>query len=519
MIGQHLKHFRILDALGSGGMGEVYLAEDTRLRRRVALKVVPAETAANPGRLRRFRDEARTVAALNHPNIVTLHSVEEVGEVHFLTMELVEGRTLDELIPPNGLPAESALELAVPLADAVAAAHRNGVTHRDLKPQNVMVTTAGRVKVLDFGIAKRDRPGIAEVHDDEVTLTVSATGSITGTVPYMAPEQLQGQPASPRSDVFALGVLLYEMVTGKRPFAGESPVDVLVSILRDPPRPLGGVAGCPAALERILERCLHKDPQQRYEDAGELRQDLEELRLALVSGFSDGRLPEAYASRAAAPPAPRRRWPAAAAVVLGLGILGLALPHGDAFERAAAAVSSLEHAGDPVGGLSERKKIAVLPLEDLGPAGDEFFTAGISEELTSRLTGVSGLGVVSRSSAQRLAEGEGEDAAEPAVDYILRGTVRWSRTADGADRVRVTPQLIRVADATQVWSQRFDRVLEDNLEVQSEIAEQVLREIDPILLPPPEEASAAPGTRGAEGVAASPGRPSDELRLGGTVAG
>jgi eukaryotic-like serine/threonine-protein kinase len=270
-----LAHYRILGPLGSGGMGEVYLAEDQKLGRRVALKVLPADLAGDPVRLERFRREARTVAALNHPNIVTLYSVEEAGGVHFLTMELVEGETLAPRIVPGGLPADEILRLALPLAGAVAAAHTQGITHRDLKPANVMIARDGRLKVLDFGIARRAE-NAANTADASAGLTVD--GRVLGTVPYMSPEQVRGLPVDGRSDVFSLGTLLYELAAGEHPFAAPSAAETVSKILRDTPAPVTEHnPALPPALGHIIARCLEKDAELRYQDAGALRDALQNL--------------------------------------------------------------------------------------------------------------------------------------------------------------------------------------------------------------------------------------------------
>src|SRR5210317_1368231 len=237
MIGRSLAHFTITGLLGRGGMGEVYQAVDNKLGRDVALKVLPADMAADPARLARFVREAKMVAGLNHPNIVTLFSVEEADGVHFLTMELVEGKTLDDLVPSNGLTLERFFELATPIADAVASAHGRGIVHRDLKPTNVMVTDQGRrVKVLDFGLAKltetRTPDGLTEMPTEALT----QEGIVVGTPHYMSPEQAKGDVVDQRSDIFSLGVVLFEMATGRRPFQGESSIELLSSVLKDTPQ-------------------------------------------------------------------------------------------------------------------------------------------------------------------------------------------------------------------------------------------------------------------------------------------
>lgn len=296
MIGTKLAHYEILAKLGAGGMGEVYRARDTRLDRDVALKILPAEMAADPDRRMRFEREAKAVAALNHPHIVTIHSVEEVNGTHFLTMELVDGKTLSELIPKDGMSLERFFQVAVPLAEAVTAAHAKGITHRDLKPANVMVGNDGQLKVLDFGLAK-----LLEPPDPGSAQTVAAgsatqEGKILGTVAYMAPEQAEGKPVDPRSDVFSLGVLLYEMATGERPFKGDTNMSTITSILRDdPPSVTELKRGLPRHLSRIVKRCLVKDPDRRYQTAHDLRNDLLEFKEELDSGEFTAETPVAAA--------------------------------------------------------------------------------------------------------------------------------------------------------------------------------------------------------------------------------
>jgi len=324
MIGTSLGHYRVLDTLGKGGMGEVYLAEDTSLDRRVALKVLAPSLSADADRRERFAREAKAIAALNHPNIVTVHSVEHVGDVHFLTMELVDGRTLGELIPAAGLPLDRLLGFAIPLADAVAAAHDRGITHRDLKPANVMVTTDGRLKVLDFGLAKlAAAPG--PLGSDETALgssPLTGEGRIVGTVSYMSPEQAEGKAVDHRSDIFSLGVMLYELATGARPFTGDTSLSVLSSIVKDTPRPVTDLnPRVPRELGRVIRRCLVKDPEQRFQSAKDLRNELQELLRDIASGELD-----APAALAAVLPKRRARfrlamWIAAGAVVVTIAAL------------------------------------------------------------------------------------------------------------------------------------------------------------------------------------------------------
>jgi serine/threonine protein kinase len=293
LIGQTLSHFKITAKLGEGGMGEVYRADDTQLKREVALKVLPAAMAASPERLERFQREAEAVAALNHPNIVTIHSVEHDQGVHFLTMEMVDGESLALSLQPGALPMAKALRIGAAIADALGAAHDRGVVHRDLKPANVMLTADERVKVLDFGLAKLAREPDGEANEDATSLPtqvkpLTQEGVVLGTAPYMSPEQARGLPADARSDIFSLGCLLYEAATGIRAFSAESSIDTLHRVIHDEPESLANRAPqAPVQLEWILRKALAKDPANRYQSAGEMAVD---LRTALRDLESDATL-------------------------------------------------------------------------------------------------------------------------------------------------------------------------------------------------------------------------------------
>ncbi|MCU0242562.1 MAG: protein kinase [Vicinamibacteria bacterium] len=303
--GQTIGHYVILDRLGRGGMGEVFSAKDTRLDRTVALKVLPPEMVHDPERMQRFSREAKTLAALSHPNIVTIFSIEEIDEWHVLVMELVAGQTLRGAIAKEGLGLARLLEIAESLAEALAAAHERGVTHRDLKPENIMLTDSGRLKVLDFGLAKITTEQQFSGAPDHSTLT--RDGVILGTVPYMSPEQAQGKPIDQRSDVFSLGIIIYELLTGQRPFQGGNLAELISSILRDAPRSISTLRPqTPPALKLIIKRCLEKAPKDRFQSAGELHAALRALRHELVieSAISSGRkrMLSTTARRAAAGP-------------------------------------------------------------------------------------------------------------------------------------------------------------------------------------------------------------------------
>ena len=300
--GARLGPYEILAAIGAGGMGEVYRARDARLGREIAIKVLPESATSDPERRARFEREAKAVAALNHPNIVTIHAVEEADGVPFFTMEYVDGRTLTQVIPPRGLPLDELLRIAIPVTDAIGAAHQHGILHRDLKPANVMVTADGRVKVLDFGLAKL-KEAVAEVAaGSQPTAEATDEGRILGTVAYMSPEQAEGKGLDPRSDVFSLGVLLYEMATGQRPFKGDTSVAIISAILKDSPGSVTDLRpDLPRDLAKILKRALTKDPEHRYQSAKDLRNDLETLKEDLDSG-EIARAPRVLAG-------PRWRWP------------------------------------------------------------------------------------------------------------------------------------------------------------------------------------------------------------------
>ncbi len=554
-VAPSISNYEILSQLSSGGMGAVYLAEDLKLHRKVAIKALTPEWAADPDRYRRFRWEAQVLAKLNHPNIVTIYAIEEEEGAHFLIMELVEGKTLDRLIPSVGMSAEEIFRVAIPLADALAAAHERGIIHRDLKPGNVMVTDDGRVKVLDFGLAKRQdsavTPGAAQINAHQPETQV---GQMMGTIPYMSPEQLQGDTIDPRTDIFSLGIILFEMATGSRPFEGKTWGDLASSILRDKPPSVTMLnVYLPRHLGRIIRHCLEKDPQRRFQTALDLRNELEELQREMLTGevrtgeaglradsdirsgasmlraeresssdvlsrsFFDSGEPRSSAgtekgnrvpatqpdlSDVLAPDHEKKRdgekWIAVGATLL-VAIAVAALFWLRAGGDGRGAPASTPEPPAPVV-ADDRNRIVVLPLENLGPEEHAYFAAGITDEITSRLASVSALQVISRTTALQYDRAEKtaqQVGAELGVDYLLDGTVRWSTGGD-ENRVRVTPQLIRVVDDTQIWSERYDRVIDDIIAVQSEIAAEVIRQLDIALLEPEREALAASPTGNLE---------------------
>ncbi len=486
--GTRLGPYEILAALGAGGMGEVYRARDTRLGREVAVKVLPAAFSAHPEWLRRFEQEARTTGLLNHPNILAIYDIGTHEGCPYVVSELLEGETLRQRMAGAALPPRKAVDYALQTAHGLAAAHEKGVVHRDLKPENLFVTKDGHVKILDFGLAKLSPVAApsraASATDSEETEAPSTPpdtqpGAVLGTVGYMSPEQVRGRSSDHRSDIFSFGAVLYEMLSGQRAFRGGSVVETMSAILKeDPPELTGMQRHVPPALERVVRRCLEKSPEERFQSARDLGFALEDAAAATASAPS---------SVTAAPvPAHSRRWLALAlagfAALLLVAGYALLSRRGPPAERPAPATATAP------------KKIVVLPFENLGAAEDEYFASGITDEITSRLAVVRGLGVISRTSAlqyKKAAKTAKQIGAELGVDYVLEGTVRWERSAEGKSRVRVTPQLIRVSDDTHVWAGRYDRVMDEIFQVQSEIAEQVIAQLDVALLQPERTAMTA----------------------------
>ena len=482
MKGSLFGHYKILRRLGRGGMGEVWAAEDTKLNRQVALKVLPPEMAANPERVERFEREAKAVAGPDHPNIVTIYSVEEADGVHFITMQLVEGKTLAALTPRNGFPLEKVFDLAIPLADAISAAHQQGIVHRDLKPSNIMVSDDGSVKVLDFGLAKLvEKPLWDEAGSQLSTAlhghgpeTLTEEGKILGTVTFMSPEQMEGKPVDHRTDIFSLGIIFYKMATGEHPFKGDSMASLMSAIIKDTPTPVSDVnRALPRHLGRIIKHALEKDPEHRFQSAKDLRNELGELRKEVE--FATPLTGTSLAHPALRKPG-KLSLALAGALLLLIGYF--LVPRGENSE-----VPGVEPRPGVAAG---RQRIAVLPLENLGPEEEEYFAAGITDEITSRLASISSLGVISRTSAMQYKENRPSTqqiGEELGVDYILEGTVRWARGED-ANRVRITPQLVRVADDTQLWAQSYNFAIDDIFEVQSEIARTVVDRLGTTLLEP-----------------------------------
>ena len=449
VIGKSLGPYRIRSLLGTGGMGEVYLGDDTRLGRQVAIKVLPAEVASDPYRLDRFEQEARAAAALNHPHIAVVHDVgSEPGTdgetVHFMVQEYLRGQSLRERLDARPLPLERALALAVEVGEALGAAHRAGIVHRDLKPDNVFVTEDGHAKVLDFGLAKVTKGATPASGSASKAPTKLGTvvGQVIGTAGYMAPEQIEAVvEIDHRADLFAFGCVLYEMVTGRRAFDGQSVTDTLSCVLHRQPEPLQGIdAALPEELERIVNKCLAKDRARRYQGTADVVVDLRELRSSIEAG---------------------------AAVALQ-----------DAGGTAPVAAGALRRGRAPTAAEStdiDPRSIAVLPFESDDP-DQEHLANGLSEELVNVLAQSEGLMVISWGSSRAAAEANlSADSIGRllGVAHLLAGSVRRS-----GQRLRITPRLIEVATDRQIWSDVFEETVSDIFEIEDRITAAVADELE-----------------------------------------
>jgi serine/threonine protein kinase/tetratricopeptide (TPR) repeat protein len=455
-------------------MGEVYRARDSRLGREVAVKVLPAELAGEPDRLSRFEQESRSASALNHPNIVTIYDVGREGALSYIAMELVEGRSLRELLVAGPLPLRRALAIGTQIADGLARAHSAGIVHRDLKPENVMVTDDGLVKILDFGLSivrsldatGREQAAAAQDPMAEIDPSAARTvtgyanltepGTVLGTVGYMSPEQAVGRAVDFRSDQFPLGAILYELVTGTRAFQRPSAVETLSAILRDEPEPLATVAPeAPEGLRWIVERCLAKEPEERYASTRDLARDLANLRDRSSQTTTSG-APGTPPSAEALPS--RSRFPASRA----LAALALA-----ALAAAAVVLLRPRSSAPPV-----ERSLAILPFQNLGRGtDDEYFADGMTESLITDVAKSRGLVVIARNSVFAY-KGRTVDlrkvARELGVQYVLEGTVQ---RAGGT--VRINAQLVDAATGRHLWAEKYDRPLADIFALQDDISNRI----------------------------------------------
>jgi serine/threonine protein kinase/Flp pilus assembly protein TadD len=455
LVGATVSHYRITGLLGSGGMGVVYEAEDTRLERRVALKVLSDEMQRDPSVLERFQREARAASALNHPGICTVHAIEQHDGQHFIVMELLEGQTLAKRIGRQPLDLAEILDLGIQIADALESAHAKGIVHRDLKPVNLIVNARGQIKILDFGLAKigaltnyaGDVSSDSRVETSLDRKDLTLAGMVMGTVHYMSPEQARGQLTDGRTDLFSLGAVLYQMVAGELPFQGDTQAVVFDSILNRDPRPLAEVnPAMPAALGQIIGKALEKDRNLRYQSATDLKTDL--LRLKRDS---------------------------------------------DSGQRREAELGNSKGGSPGPAGRSAKHSVAVLYFQNLsGAKDDEYFRDGITEDIITELSKIQGLETFSRSTVLAYRDKPATTAQigqQIGAAYVLEGSLRRA-----GERLRINAQLVDTQTDHPVWSERYDREMKDVFEVQDEIARKIAEALRIKLTPQEKEALAAKPT-------------------------
>src|SRR5436190_16450806 len=457
IVGESIAHYRIESLIGVGGMGQVYLARDERLGRKVALKFLPERLTANNTQLSRFKSEARAASALNHPNILTVYEIGREANRHFITTEFIEGVTLRATLAGGRMSMHDAMEVAVQVASALAAAHKTGVVHRDIKPENIMIRPDGYVKVLDFGLAKLIEQKLASDNQDLTITNTQQThpGLLVGTPRYMSPEQMRGEKADARSDIWSLGAVIYEMVGGVPAFAGATPSDCIASILKTEAPPLSRVApAAPTELQSILHKALRKNRDERYQTIAEMVADLRSLKGKLERAASTPKIQPAWLWTAAV----------AAIVLIGIGTLF--------FARYRSSPVAARSPISPATAQIPEKSIAVLPFENRSRDADNaYFADAIQDEILTRLSKIAELKVISRTSTQHYKSTPAnvpDIAKQLGVAHILEGSVQKS-----GDTVRVNVQLIKAANDAHVWADTFDRKLTDTFSVESEVAKAI----------------------------------------------
>jgi TolB-like protein/Flp pilus assembly protein TadD len=469
--------YKIIEQLGTGGMGAVYRVEDTKIGQDIALKLIKPEIASDKKTIERFRNELKTTRMISHRNVCRMFDLGDAEGTHFITMEYIPGEDLKSFIRRVGqLPSGKAISIAKQVCEGLAEAHRLGVVHRDLKSNNIMIDKEGNARIMDFGIARSlEAKGI------------TGAGVMIGTPEYMSPEQVEGKEIDQRSDIYSLGVILYEMVTGLVPFEGDTPFTIGVKHKSEMPKdPKELNSQISDDLSHVILRCLEKEKEKRFQSAGEVRSELTNIEKGMPTTERKILDKKPLTSKEITVTF-RKPW-LMIAVILAVVVATLAVIFFLIKEK-------------PVTPSLKKNMLVVLPFENLGPPEDEYFADGITEELTSRLAALHGLGVISRSSAIQYKKTDKtikQIGEELGADYVLEGTVRWDRSTEGKGRVRVTPQLIRVSDNTHLWSERYDRIIEDIFVVQSGIAEQVIKQLDLTVLEPERNALLAQPTDNIE---------------------
>ena len=459
MIAEKISHYRILDKLGAGGMGEVYLAEDTRLGRQVALKFLPASYQYDPDRRARFLKEARAASALRSPNIAAIYDIGEHEDSMFIVMEYVEGELLSHKLRRGPTTASEAIDIAMQIADALDEAHSIGIIHRDIKSSNLIITGRGLVKILDFGLAKVLAQQ-AEVEDDNPDRTMlfgkeTLPGVVLGTASYMSPEQARGLEVDQRSDIFSLGVVLYEMLTGKRPFEGATTSDLIVSILeRDPPPLARFSAEVPANLEWIVAKALRKERQERYQTAKDLGVNLKNLKQALE--FEANLIRTTNLEASSAPLAPRSTGPRSTGEVTGAEDSSSGMTDAGAAPRRRRSRKAID-------------SIAILPFANVSNEPDtDYLSDGITESIINNLSQLPRLRVMARSTMYRY-KGKSVDPQQTGRDLGVRAVLA-GRVLHRGETLLISTELVNVTDGSQLWGEQYSRHLDDIFAVQEEIS-------------------------------------------------
>jgi TolB-like protein len=460
MIGKTISHYRIIEKLGEGGMGVVYKAEDITLGRTVALKFLPSELTRDADAKKRFIEEARAASALDHPNICTIHEVAQTEDGQtFIAMAYYEGEDLKSKIERGPLKLDEALDIAVQIAQGLAKAHGQGIVHRDIKPANVLITKDDLVKIVDFGLAKL------------VGAKLTKTGQTLGTAQYMSPEQARGEEVDARSDIFSLGAVLYETLTGKHAFPGEYDQATLYAIMNEEPEPMTALrSGIPMELERIVAKALAKKPGERYQHADDLIVDLKNIAKtsAVTAARAATRLPARAARRGA------KAWiPVTFLIVAAIAVIAYFIFRGTHEVKKPPAPAAVQQFAAP----AWRDSIAVLPFKDYSAAKDqEYFCDGMTEDIITKLSSIQDLKVISRTSAMRFKDTDKsirEIARELGVGAILEGSIQKEK-----NEIRVNVQLIHAADDAHLWAEKYDRKLESVFQVQDEISMAIVEALE-----------------------------------------